>query len=310
MISFRFHIVSLTAVFLALAIGIGIGATVVDQATVDTIRSQLRNVERRADATNQRNDALQSDLDQWRRFGDDGALELVRGRLDIPVLLVGVQGVDRELVDALRQSVAAAGGRLQGTVWLTSKLQLDNPEDVQALQAILGVTAARPDTLRRTLAGRLAAGWTPESAPSVLPALRDADFVDFEAPESATVDLNLIGAPGTFFVVVSDADPDLPNDQVAVPFVTALAERVVNHIVAVEPGRAATDERPAQRAVFLAPLRADGSIAARISTVDNLEDIRGRIATVLALDALSDAQPRTGHFGVGSGTRALPEPSP
>jgi hypothetical protein len=308
MISFRFHIVSLTAVFLALAIGIGIGATVVDQATVDTIEGQLRNVERRANETNQRNDALQSDLDQWQRFGEEGALELVRGRLDMPVLLVGIQGVDREPVDALRQALAAAGGQVQGTVWFTSKLKLENPEDVQALQGILGVTAARPDTLRRTLAGRLVAGWTPESGPSLLPALRDAKFLDYEAPEGAPVDPALVGAPGTYFVVISDADPELPNDQIAVPFTMALAERMPGRVLAAEPATPATDERPAARGAFLAPLRADANLAARLSSVDNLEDVKGRIAAVLALDALADG--KTGHFGVGSGTRSLPEPSP
>ncbi|MBV9664035.1 MAG: copper transporter, partial [Actinobacteria bacterium] len=44
MINFRYHLVSLTAVFLALAIGIAMGATVVDQATVKLLRSQLESV--------------------------------------------------------------------------------------------------------------------------------------------------------------------------------------------------------------------------------------------------------------------------
>ena len=308
MISFRFHIVSITAVFLALAIGIGIGATVVDQATVETIEEQLRNVSRRADATNRENDALQADLDQWRRFGTDGALELVRGRLDVPVVIVGVQGIDREPVDALRQSLTAAGAQVQGAIWFTNKLELDSPEDVQALQGILGVTATRPDILRRTTAARLATGFVPEGDPTVLPSLRDARFIDYEAPEGPPVDIAAIGAPGTYFVVVSAAVADLPNDQVALPFVTALASALPNRVLAAEAGRPASGDEPAVRAVFLERLRSNAELTARLSTVDNLEDVRGRIAAVLALDALADG--KTGHYGVADGTRALPEPSP
>mgnify|MGYP000220998019 CR=1 FL=1 len=49
------------------------------------------------------------------------------------------------------------------------------------------------------------------------------------------------------------------------------------------------------------------SLAARMSTVDNLDDWRGRVATVLAVSALTRGV--TGHFGVAEGSdRMLPEP--
>ena len=40
MLNFRFHVVSLVAVFLALAIGIIMGSTVIDRALVDTLEEQ------------------------------------------------------------------------------------------------------------------------------------------------------------------------------------------------------------------------------------------------------------------------------
>ena len=64
---------------------------------------------------------------------------------------------------------------------------------------------------------------------------------------------------------------------------------------------------PAQRAVFLHGIRADATLAGHMSTVDNLEDFRGRMATVLALLGLRFG--RTGNYGVGAGAdRLLPEP--
>jgi hypothetical protein len=309
MISFRFHLVSLTAIFLALAIGIGIGATVVDQATVNTIRSQLRSVERRATATNTENDALRGDVGRWQRFGDQGAAALVRGKLDVPVIVVGVQGIDRKPVDAFRQLLVASGARLQGTVWFTSKLKLANPDDLKSAQAILGVTTARPDTVRRNLATRLAEGWIPGGAPTVLPALRDAGFVDFEPPSGDFVDLNAIPPAGALTVVVSGARAEVPNNEVAAPFVTALVGRAPNVVLAAEAGRDASADQSAERAVYLGPLLDDAAVGNRLSTVDNLEDVRGRIAAVLALAALVEG--KTGHYGVGPGAqRLVPEVGP
>jgi hypothetical protein len=58
--------------------------------------------------------------------------------------------------------------------------------------------------------------------------------------------------------------------------------------------------------VFLKPLLADSAVGNRLSSVDNLEDVRGRIAAVMALAALSEG--KTGHYGVGPGAeRIVPE---
>jgi hypothetical protein len=306
MVSFRFHLVSLTAIFVALALGIGIGAGVVDRKTVDFLEGRLKTVENRATATNAENDRLRADTSQWQRFGDQGAAAFVRGKLTSPVVVVGVQGIDRKPVDALRQLLLASGARLQGTVWFTSKLKLGNPDDVRSLQGILGAPTTRPDALRRAMAQRLAEGWLPGGPPTVLPGLRDAGFVDFEAPSGELVDLATIPSAGALTVVVSGATPDVPNADVAAPFVTALVARAPNTVLAAEGGHGATADKPAQRAVFLRPLLSDSGSANSLSTVDNLEDVRGRIAAVLAVAALAEG--KTGHYGVGRGAeRLVPE---
>jgi hypothetical protein len=306
MVSFRFHLVSLTAIFVALALGIGIGAGVVDRKTVDFLEGRLKTVENRATATNAENDRLRADTSQWQRFGEQGATAFVRGKVTSPVVVVGVQGIDRKPVDALRQLFVASGARLQGTVWFTSKLKLSNPDDVRSLQGILGAPTTRPDALRRAMAQRLAEGWLPGGPPTVLPGLRDAGFVEFEPPSGEAVDLATIPSAGALTVVVSGAAPDVPNVDVAVPFVTALVARAPNTVLAAEGGHGVTADKPAQRAVFLRPLLGDSGSANSLSTVDNLEDVRGRIAAVLAVAALAEG--KTGHYGVGRGAeRLVPE---
>ena len=44
MISFRFHVVSITAVFLAIAIGVVVGSTYVDRAIVDNLQHRIETV--------------------------------------------------------------------------------------------------------------------------------------------------------------------------------------------------------------------------------------------------------------------------
>jgi hypothetical protein len=310
MISFRFHIVSLTAIFLALAIGIGIGAGVVDRKTVDFLKGRVDDVSDRADRTSAENAELRADRDLWRRFGEQGGDAFVQGRLSAPVLLVGVRGIDAKPVDALRDILVAAGARVQGTVWFTDKLKLGDPDDVRALQAILGVASARPEVLRRATATRLAQGMAPDGvASSVLPALRSAGFVDFEAPSGEPVDLATVPAPESYFLVISAARPTLANDQVAIPFTTALAPLLPNRVLAADIGHPAAGKEPAEHGVFVGPLREDGDVNTRLSTIDNVEDLRGRVAAIYAMVAL--VQGKSGHFGVGSGAKRLvPEVAP
>ena len=54
MINLRYHIVSLTAVFLALAIGVLLGGTYLDKYTVDQLDQSITNAEERIRETRPR----------------------------------------------------------------------------------------------------------------------------------------------------------------------------------------------------------------------------------------------------------------
>ena len=307
MVNFRFHLVSLTAVFLAIAIGIAIGATVVDQATVDALQNRLRSVERGVQQTHGENDRLRQQLDGWARFAEEADAEAVAERLrDVPVVVLGVRGVDRAPVDRLRQSLALAGARLQGTVWFTSRVGLQKEEDTVALAALVGGPRS-PDALRRALVARLVDSFTGREPPALLVALRATSFVEFEPPERPAADLSALPLAGSLFVVVSGAGTDVPNDQLAIPLAGQLAPASGSRVLAAE----AVEEppasgRPEQRAVFVGPLRQDPAVSGLLSTVDNLEDFRGRFAVVYALRDLVEG--KVGHFGVGPGAdRLIPQ---
>lgn len=307
MVNFRFHLVSLTAVFLALAVGIGLGATVVDQATVDVLQRRLDGVSERVDRTDNENQRLRSDLGRWTRFAEEASDESVEGRLtNVPVLVVGVQGTERGPVEALQASLIAAGARYQATMWLTSKLRLDKPEDMVVLADIVGSQTRAPDPVRQAAVARVASSLGGGTAPPLLRALRDAAFLDVEAPVSDEEALAGI-SPDTRFVVVSGAEAEVANAQLAVPLASQLTVAARGRVLAAEPGREAQGrDQPGHRALFVGPLRDDPSVSGLVSTVDNLEDFRGRFAAVYALREL--IRGKTGHFGVGPrATSLVPE---
>src|SRR5829696_2683141 len=157
MINFRYHLVSLVAVFLALAIGIVAGSTVIKESILDQTQQNLDRAEKNLKDLEDSNAALRSQLDQLNRRDEaldrSGNTDFLQARLeDVPVMLVKVDGTDDDATTALRQAVVAAGGAYAGTVTLTDRLGLATPADVSALQTVLGRATVDPMALRADLA--------------------------------------------------------------------------------------------------------------------------------------------------------------
>jgi len=341
MINFRFHLVSLTGVFLALAVGIILGASVVNSGAVDRLSGQLDSVKADVGRVDQQNQALRRDLTGWDTFSTKAAPGLLAGRLQgVPVLIVGVRGIDGDRVDQLRSDLVSADARVQGTVWITSKMQLDRQDDVNKLSEALNLGTTEAEAVRRGVLARLARELLAEAPASattttlvdvpnpstvpgpttttarvaprggVLAVLSSGGFVEIKGPDTGpSFDAKQPLPAGTRFVVASGEGADVPDPQGAIALVRALAEGsgTSTRVLAVEPGRPAQGRDPEVRARFIGPLRAEGKeLDNRISTVNNVEDFKGRVAAVLALVDLGAG--RVGHYGVGSSAeRPVPE---
>ena len=298
MISFRFHLLSLTAVFLALAVGIAIGATVVDQATVDALQDRLNRVERNVADTRRENAELRKDAGEWQRFAEQAGDELASGRLNqVPILLIGVRGMDDGPLDRFAESLTRAGALLEGTLWFTSKLNLDKADDVSKLANILGVPSGRPDELRQAMVNRLASSWAGSGEANPLRALLQESFIEFEKPPNLNVDPLTVPRPETRFVVASDVNADVVNEQLAVPLAAQLGKSFPSRVLAVEEG-----------ASFIGPLRQNEQAVSVLSTIDHLDDFRGRMAGVLAIQDLGRG--KVGQYGhEDRASRLVPEPA-
>ena len=91
MINFRFHLVSLVAVFLALALGVVMGSTVIDRAIVDRLSSQIDSVKKRADAERAENRTLRDQMKGLETFIAQSQPQVTGRRLNqVPVTVVAV----------------------------------------------------------------------------------------------------------------------------------------------------------------------------------------------------------------------------
>jgi hypothetical protein len=143
MINFRFHLISLVAVFLALAVGVAMGASFVDRATVETLRDRVDALD---DGYRQRGDELQSVTEQLESsdsqaaaLAGEGSRALTGALAETPVVLVTGDGVPGDVVDATRSSLAAAGAIDSGTLRLQPALALSDSDVLRRTRERFGV---------------------------------------------------------------------------------------------------------------------------------------------------------------------------
>ncbi len=163
MINFRFHIASLIAVFLALALGVVMGSTVVQRAIVEGLRDRIDKVDQRADSVQAKNDALQTEIDRLNLYAAESAPFAVSGELtDQTVAVLAERGLNEDAVKAQVEVLRMAGARVAGILWLESAWNLTEDGTADALRAATGSTTRNARTLRNealdALAGRAGPG--------------------------------------------------------------------------------------------------------------------------------------------------------
>lgn len=339
MINFRFHLVSLTAMFLALGVGLLLGTTFLDDALEDQLKSDLEELEHDLDRAGERNADLRRQLDGFEQ--EAGGLDEQLGArlfdgqlLGQPVLVVAPRGIDEGLVERVSTALDQADADVMGTWWLTDRLLLDDEDEVAQLAEALDLSTDDTGRLRNSLATQLAdvlygaidlpadsgsagagagvgTGQAQEAAPAepeLLARLREAEFVDYDVPDGG--DVVRLPASGLRIVVVSGPDASVPLGDALMPVLTDLtSDDQPAPVVAVEPSRVPEDQvdgddPPAERLVDV--IRDDGDLSQYVSTVDDLDRVSGRVATVLALVDAQPGAPRIGHYGTEDGTELLP----
>lgn len=290
MISFRFHLVSLTAIFLALALGIVLGTTVVERATVSVLESRIKSV--RTDAAHARaeRDIVAGRLSNADRFHAELESQILAGRLDgVRVLIITADTVPGNVADALRTDLNAAGAVNAGAISLGDDWNDGDTKARHAMVEAAGVTTGSSAEIRQRAAEKLASELAVGGGPT-LRGLVEAGFV-----RSSVVEVDTVPGPETRFVVLGNT----PGNLFAEPLARALGVAAASRVVVAEMG----PELDA-KLVLIGALREQRG-PAKLSTADHVDTPAGRIATTLALAALGRGV--TGDFGTAAGAdRTVP----
>lgn len=275
MISFRYHLVSVIGLFLALALGVVIGTSAVNGAVVGDLRRQVKDLtasEKAAQASNQQLSAAAGNADL---IAHGYGAKLAAGALaNTSVVLVGAPGADSSVVDAEASEIKTAGGSVSATLQMSKDfLTSDRATDIRSL-ATSGVhpigLQLPTDNDPGSLAGSLL-GWV---------LLGHGQSTDLTQVLSAFNALNLVKAtggtptPGKLVVLVGTGGG---IDATTLASTTAFVRQLGADGAVVVAGNAASDGAGG----MINAIRTDAATRAVVSTVDDADGALGQLTTVL-----------------------------
>lgn len=316
MIDFRYHLVSLVSVFLALAVGIALGAGPLKGPIATTLNKDLVSLRQAKTELGAQLDTAEAAIQHRDDFTTDVTPALVEKQLGgRSVVLVTVPDADTTGVKALTETLQTAGAKVTGRVdvksgWTDPGKSDARDQVVGQLRADLpsgtptdtGTAKALDILLARALATSeiIDSGRTDATAQGILTTLTDAGLVSVNGDLGGRATEAILLVP-TVQEAVSGAQAS-PSPSPAVDSSGAWRDLAS----ALDSGSNGTVVLgPASSAAVggvISSVRSDAAIAKAVSTVDTGGTPMGIIATVLALrEQLSGA---AGSYGFGDGAKA------
>ncbi|MDT5035333.1 MAG: hypothetical protein QOE03_518 [Micromonosporaceae bacterium] len=311
MINFRYHVVSLTAVFLALAIGLVVGTAALNGPAVDALNDQVNGISRQNQQYRDQVNHLKDEANTQEQFATDAAPIMLADKLKSRrVMLIALPAASGYVKDVAAM-LQIGGAKITAQVEIQDKFTdptnnsqlLDlatitrpvgvsepataNTDGVETSMALLAAVlldrpaaqSAVPDDQRRTVLSAYAqGGWTIVTG-------------DPTGPAEAVV--MLIGAPYV--------DRDAAKRNAAVVTIADQLNKVARLVIASDG--VGTDGNA------VSVVRRDPVLTKTISTVDDVATPQGRLVVALALAERFNGS--SGHYGIGNGAVSLlPKPAP
>ncbi|CCI51810.1 copper transporter [Nostocoides jenkinsii] len=318
MIDFRYHLVSLASVLIALAVGIVLGAGPLNSGILESVNSEVKTL--RQDKTDLRTqlDAATRSLAAHQNFEAARLPDTVSGKLSgRAVTIVTLPGTPAALITTTEDTLAAAGARVVGRVALGASYADPAPSAVAARESLgaeLSTLLAIPDgavtgtPLDAVIAVVLAAKvpvvgettstpYTPttESREEAWRRLRAANIVDRALPASTATAIVVLTGPGREATETASAEVEADAALTA-----ALDSRADGAVLAgtLDPAQTAAVSA-------IASSRSDSAMRRAVSTVDDAATTIGQASIVFGL--AEQLTGRSGQYGVAPGaTSAFP----
>ena len=322
MIDFRYHLVSIVAVFLALAIGIVLGSTELQGSTVSVLRSSSDSLKNQLSAAGAQRDAYQQQASASDAFLQTAEPKLLNGTLaGDKIVIITEPGAPSGIIDGIEKAAGPgyAGATVTGTVALQPKFNDLTGTTRSSLSAINSDLAATVGTTLAPAADQQTV-YQQEAAQLIGTAVLNQS--DGEPGLTAAQAQNLLGAyaksgylttsgtpwnRATMAVIVTPQTapangPNDPANQVLLAVAAQFAQASAATLVA---GPAASS---AASASAISVLRGS-SVSSQVSSIDNADTRLGQISTIWALaNQLAGGKPNS--YGISGASAVSPVPPP
>jgi len=309
-ISFRYHIVSIVSVFLALAVGVALGGGPLKGEVDNTLVEQVETDRKVKAGLKDEISGLRSSNEFTDSFARTVAPQLLASSLEGRAVTVMVlPGAQRAAVTSVSELIATAGGTVTGTIRVGDDLvdvgqkQLVDELGTQLLDQVPGVDVADDASGYERMGALLAravgtekdgGALVDETANSILAGLSTAGLT---SPEG---DLDRRG--GLVVFLAGPGTGSSEERQGANTIVGELAKAIDAGTDGVVVGGPI---RSAQENGLVEAVRRDVVAAREVSTVDSIGRTAGEVVTVMAL--AEQAAGESGHYGaVDASDGALP----
>jgi hypothetical protein len=321
-IDFRYHLVSIVAVFLALAIGIVLGSTELQGPAYNLLDKTTSKLQNELGQVSSQRDAAQQQASEGEMYAQAVEPTVLRGLLTKQRLLIVTEpGAQSSVVSGISSAALAAGASITGQINLATKffdtsgttqdsLNQTTLDVAQAAGLTLDSSATYQQQAAQVIASEIL---TTTAAADGKPPAADqaANAATMLQAYAASQFLSTTGQPAssaTLAVVVTPQNPPSDGstdqlDQVLIPLVTELA---ANSSATVVVGSSAGSGAGSPIAV----LRSN-NISGQVSTVDDADLVAGQTVAMQAL-AVGLAGGKSGSYGftANGATAIAPSPAP
>ena len=331
MIDFRYHLVSIVAVFLALAIGIVLGSTELQPAAYNFLNSTSAKLQNQLDHAASQRDAAQQQASQGEQYAQAVEPTVLRDLLTGQKLLIVTEpGAQSSVVSGITTAANDAGAAVTGQINLqpkffdtsgttqdslnqttqdvaqTASIQLDASAtyEQQAAQVIASeILTTASDSGSRSGGsqgtGNQGTGNQATGAATMLQAYAASQFLSTTGQPARPATLAIVVTPQN---VPSDGSAD-QLDQVLIPLVQELAAKSsATVVVGSSAGSGAGSP--------IAVLRSN-NVSNQVSTVDDADLASGQTVAIQALAArLAGGKAGSYGFTANGASAVAPSPAP
>lgn len=333
MIDFRYHVVSIIAVFLALTIGLVIGATIVNQDAAKTLRAQITSANNDKAKLQQSGRSLAATNTQLGTYIDDTKNALVANQLTGDTVVVvrlpaSNDGADKDTLALVKQAGATLAADVTVNPTFTDPSSTQQIADLlhnytPAGQAVPGTGAAQAMNLLAEALTTAGPSSGPSGAPGAGPAPTPTATATATTSAGAATDdwairtIQAYADEGIITVntmpTATTAKPDIAlvaapaaaseaQNPVYLALAAALRTGGAGPVVAGWPDSAGAGG-------LIAAVMKNSPAARTVSTVDDVGQTIGQVAVVFALyQAVAAPSANAGHYGTtGSTDGPLPK---